>query len=988
MPDFKPGWYRVGSADAQGNTSLLHFESEQSVTAECYLTEDGRKIWVNGTKRPVPWSSTYVFVPNDPNGHWDNKAVAGNKRGGAGGNKSSGSRGASTGKMPCEDASLTCEICDQKGLPILPVRYAVASNDNQTKAPSLRAPFGLGVASIALPEEHAKYTLRLVRQGYLYVFNEKRGQWRGYVVAQGGYLLEYDLEAGPPPDIGAAKPCARMGKAASSRCVMIPDAEKAGKVWMGFSDTAWTPAVLNNNRREAYRTKHMQCIDVGAWVSGSRDQQHSAALDKLVTHVSEFAMPLPPMDFMKPDFLPPLLQSFAYQIRLLGGTPAFSHSLQTFENHSASAHDFMEAAEKAAASLPNQTPALMLAINDPVGVTAEIASLMSSKLQKFLASPAIKWPLVTASTIDSLQGIVKNQEIMRRISLRKDTGNAIMGGPNPSIGLARIFGGEEYRKNADAAAELLTTTSKEEVEKAADDKWNSYLDKMRGGRAAPEYKAKQRSLQQSIKKFDDSTIIPLAEAHKSWITSSGLAGCMECNYDENDPHSGQGYVDSLMLCIQDTQDKKVCFDVYDDWLNAKEIERGNLLLRAVFYNQAEIISKMSAAVGKGVDPSALKTMPWDALISSYAEVLEKLGTSGEDAVVRLMTTMGGPLMGMVDKVFDRGIGPALLAMGVVAGTPVVSVRWQGTKADAIKELILRMQAVNPEVGNIDKFALQNAIDIEMRRSNIYGSPLGRGDFDYLIFTDRSVVEDFPSNMASAHNPARKLAEMSILTEEEIRKKTQLRWKNLAGSNIRIGLLTGIMQTVALGKLADDVDGSMIHERDENRWRRRAGLTALIGTSGELIESWSKNAVVAGGRYARAMPANISKAFGIVGRGLGMVAGAVMAFWDGRRAIQEYEEGNKGVAVLYWMSAIVGVGAMFAFSSIGGASAGTFMGLSATGIGILLVVVAIFIAVLIEFNKDDKLQDWLERSYFGKFEESERYGSFDKQMEELQVALKD
>jgi len=987
MPDFKPGWYQVGAADADGNTTLLHFESEQMVTAECYLTADRRKIWVSGNRRPVPWREGYTYVPNDPKGHWDNKAVAGKKKGGAGADKKPGTQRGSGGKTPCEDASLVCEICDQKGLPIMPLRYAVARNDFETKAPSLREPFGADVTSIALPDEHAKYTLRVLRQGYLYVFNEKRGQWRGYVVSQGGFLLEYDLEAGPPPDVGTAKPCARMSKSASSRCVMIPDAEKAGKIWMGFSDTAWTAAVLENNKREAYRTKHMQCVDVGAWVTGTRNQKHSAALDKLVTHVSEFAMPLPPLDFLKPDFLPPLLQNFTYQIRLLGGTPAFSHSLQAFENASASGHDFIEAAAKAAASLPNKTPALMLAVNDPVGVTAEIASLMSVRLQKFLAEPSIKWPLVTASTIDSLQGIVKNQAIMSRISLRKDSGNMVMAA-NPSMGLARIFGGDEYRKNADGAAELLTTANKAEVERAADEKWNSYLDKLRGGRAAPEYKVKQRALQQSIKKFDESVIIPLAEAHKAWITGSALAGCMECNHDEADPHSGQGYVDSLTLCIQDTQDKKICFDVYDGWLNAKEIDRNNLLVRAMLYNQADIIRSIGAAMSKGFDLSMAKTLPWDALISQYTNAVKAL-EGGKNAGVRLLTSVGGPLMGMVDKVLDRGVGPALLAMGVVAGTPVVKVKWQGTKAEAIKELMLRMQAVNPEIGNIDRFALQNAIDIEMRRSNIYGTPVGRGDFDYLIFTDKSVVEDFPSNVSSAHNPAKKLAEISILTEEEVRKKTQLRWKQLAGSNIRIGFLTAIMQTVALGKLADDVDKSMIHERDENRWRMRAGVTALIGTTSELIESWAKNASVVGSRYARAIPANLGKVLGFVGRGLGMGAGAIMAFWDGRRAIQEYQEGNKGVATLYWISAALGLGAMFALSSWGGSIIGSFgIGLSATGVGVILVFIAIFIAVCIEFNKDDKLQDWLERSYFGKFAESERYGSFEKQMEELEIALKD
>lgn len=983
MPEFKPGWYRVGDADSDGNQTLLHFETEQLVSAECYLTSDGRKIWINGNRRPVPWQKSYAYVPNDPRGHWDNKSAAPNKKSGGGAARVAGAQGRSSGKTPCEDASIACEICDQKGLPILPLRYAVARNDFESKAPSLRQPFGAGVSSITLPDEHAKYTLRVLRQGYLYVFNEKRGQWRGYVVSKGGYLLEYDLLAGPPPDLGEAKPCARMAQSASSRCVMIPDPERAGKLWMGFSDTAWTVAVLENNRKEAYRTKHMQCVDVGAWVSGNRGQLHTSSIDKVVTHVAEFSMPLPPQEFFKPDFVPPLMLSFPYQTRLSGGSPAFSHSLQDFENSSGEAHGLIEAASKSVASLPNGAPAMMLAVNDPVGITAEIASLMSARMQKFLSEPSIKWPLVTASAIDSLRGIVKNQSILSKISNRKDSGNVIMGGPSPAMGLARIFGGEQYRKNADAAAELLTTASKAEVEKAADEKWDSYLDKLRGGKSAPEYKIKQKSLQQAIKKFDDSVIVPLAEAHKCWVTGRALAGCMECNHDEADPHSGQGYVDSLMLCLQDTQDKKLCFDVYDGWLNAKVVDRNNLLLRAIFYNQADVIKQIEAAVGKGVDPSMLKGLPWDALIGAYSNALSHLAEGGQNAVVRLMASVGGPLMGMVDKVFDRGIGPALLAMGVVAGTPVVSVRWQGTKAEAIKELILRMQAINPEIGNVDRFALQSAIDIEMRRSNIYGNPMGRGDFDYLIFTDKSVVEDFPNNVSSSVNPAKKLAEMSVLTEEEVRQKTQLRWKQLAGRNIRIGLLTGIMQTVALGKLADDVDNSMVHEREENRWRMRAGVTALIGTSSELIENWIKNSSVVGSRLARLVPAGITKVIGIIGRSLGMAAGAIMAFWDARRAVQEYSEGNKGVAVLYWISAVAGLGAMFAFSGWGAAVLGSF----ATGIGIILVVVAIFIAILIEFNKDDKLQDWLERSYFGKLSESERYGGLEQQMEELQVALK-
>src|SRR5690606_21093113 len=77
-----------------------------------------------------------------------------------------------------------CPQCTQFGFPIVPVRYAVARNDVsvRNKAPGLRAPYGEGVQQIALPEDTATYTLRLLRNGYLYVFNEAGDEWKAYQV--------------------------------------------------------------------------------------------------------------------------------------------------------------------------------------------------------------------------------------------------------------------------------------------------------------------------------------------------------------------------------------------------------------------------------------------------------------------------------------------------------------------------------------------------------------------------------------------------------------------------------------------------------------------------------------------------------------------------------------------------------------------------------------------------------------------------------------
>ena len=66
----------------------------------------------------------------------------------------------------------------------------------------------------------------------------------------------------------------------------------------------------------------------------------------------------------------------------------------------------------------------------------------------------------------------------------------------------------------------------------------------------------------------------------------------------------------------------------------------------------------------------------------------------------------------------------------------------------------------------------------------------------------------------------------------------------------------------------------------------------------------------------------------------------------------------------------------------------YFGAAATGVGIVLVVLVIVIAVLIEIFKDNKVQDWLRRCYFGKFETSERYQDPELELNELELALND
>ncbi|WP_219820665.1 hypothetical protein, partial [Marinobacter persicus] len=174
--------------------------------------------------------------------------------------------------------------------------------------------------------------------------------------------------------------------------------------------------------------------------------------------------------------------------------------------------------------------------------------------------------------------------------------------------------------------------------------------------------------------------------------------------------------------------------------------------------------------------------------------------------------------------------------------------------------------------------------------------------------------------------------------------------------------------------------------NENRWRHHTGVAALAGTLAETVGKWSEKASQVGSRYALRLERTIGIWLRAGGRLLGIGTGVVMAVWDFRRGLQEFGEGNGWVGTLFIGSALGSSVALIAFSGWGAIVFGSAA--LATGIGIVLVVLVVVIAVLIEIFKDNKLQDWMERCYFGKFDKLERYQGSGIELKELDLALSD
>ena len=90
-----------------------------------------------------------------------------------------------------------CPLCDRQSLLIYPVRYAIACPRGASKAPALTGHFRIDERA---PQSvsTAKYTLRALRAGYLYTYDEKRKLLRAYMVIDNGMLWRFPPGIAPP----------------------------------------------------------------------------------------------------------------------------------------------------------------------------------------------------------------------------------------------------------------------------------------------------------------------------------------------------------------------------------------------------------------------------------------------------------------------------------------------------------------------------------------------------------------------------------------------------------------------------------------------------------------------------------------------------------------------------------------------------------------------------------------------------------------------
>lgn len=876
-----------------------------------------------------------------------------------------------------EPAAKHCPFCEKQGLPILPLRYAVARTDFDSDHPSWKAldlppTFGHGVTDIALPASAAKYTARLLRPGYLYVFNEVRGEWAGYLVTGRGFLYEFDVEDVTPPNPDTIEfSCYRTGEEYIARCITIPDAANAGAVWLGFSDTAWTPAVLEKHRSASYREKHMRKIDASGGYVG---EQHTAALTELVSVVNEFAEggPVPGVpgearrvgSAVDPDtgestplYELPGVAIYSY--------PTFDYSPHEFSGLKHEASGLVEWASQAAGSL---TP-LLVALDDPAAVTQELGSLIQTRYSELISDPEVERKLSVSTAIQQIEAAVKNQAELTEMAAAEQLAANQMQHESWLLNSAvdAIFD-TDLTERSTQRIERLGTVTPQELDRAVEMEWQRYTAKYdEDGRSAW-----QRAFDAKLKALDAQVLSPLAKAHRTWISGDCLARSMECNYDPHDIDSGVVYAHTVLLCLMGTQDKQVCFDQYLEWLesnSAKDVK--NLVLRAMLYNHEPIIEKVQEQLDQTVDPRILS---WPSLIGLYDRSLAVLTDDGKAIAAHLVEQLMGPLMKALDRAAEsqavRAVG---LALGLVARRAVVSVTETGSKKRFRAALIRQMLRLQANGVEISQHQMQRAVSAELRRLQARGiSMQGNGRQTWTLMVDPDRISQIPAHV-SGQTRANQLAR-SLMTPTQFEDSEIARWRRVIDTDVRLGAVGSVLEALCLTKLWKDVAEAMPHEQNEANRRFGVGVIATISSTTETTGKFLKNRFAGSLRYARL--SSTGRIMTKLGGRAAVIAGVVMAVFDGVKAIEEYGERNYGMAIAYIGSAVLGVGLIIALA-IGGPVA--------IALGAILLALLFGITILIEHFKDNKFQDWLERCHeWGKLT-SQRYPDLELEMNALEKA---
>ncbi|MPV69208.1 T6SS effector BTH_I2691 family protein [Burkholderia sp. BE17] len=846
-----------------------------------------------------------------------------------------------------------CPLCDRQSLLIYPVRYAIACPRGASKAPALSGNFRIdGRAPQAVAT--AKYTLRALRPGYLYTYDEKRKKLAAYMVLDDGIMWNFPPDVTPPPgdaENALTQGCAMNGDLAFEsfgRCVSVehtPGSDEATNLWIGWSNVRWTKDLAHNKINDAaWRKQHMQCINVPAMLAGgATDTGEFQATQSKIAH-------------------------FAMDAQAMKAAFGFSNRAPKDEIRLRQ-RNVAKRIGDAMAESPNKK-GFVVAVNDPVGLTNDLAELTVPNLNNGF-DEQVYWKWTSAQLLERAEaGIRANAKTVTGLTYGTSKTIADANAVNMKVGAPiapdaigffhvmrswiRTGSFEQAVKEEERKTENVPATQEEAANEAweeaafkvgPDGKRTSVLDEDAVKHFPQEY---QRALEAFKPKWQ-----PLVQAHADWLKSQLLAEWMAGVHDSQDLRSGYAYSESCAQVIGSAVGTEPCKKALDDWLNGQASNIRNLYARALMFNQDTLMKAADAQV-HGSD------IQYENFLNLYKEAFKKIENLGNAANLRdrLIVTTANQIVGVLTKA-TRGaaLGFVTIRLAIQSGVRL--------KPSQVSKLAIR------------DWALQQARELGVKldgnrtEQRASATQVGKQVLRTAPPSDPNVVAYEMDVDALVRDG--KLEASAIKAVRVPGVDTAKKWLGSA-REFNLGVVTVIFQMATLTFAAKDWAGSDQFSQGETGLKAVGAVVSIVGT---VIETASETVAKA---PAHPLSAFIMKQWAgasewaevgaKVGRGLGALAGIVLAGYDIFKNMPEsYANKEYGLTTLYAFSGVLGVYvAVAAFFSL--------------PLFWPALVLSILVGIAIALFKASALKDWVSRC---KFSKGEHYDSLEAELKAFNSA---
>lgn len=488
-----------------------------------------------------------------------------------------------------------CKFCDKRGLLWLPLRYGAVGSAQPAalnSLPKLSGKLGQGVSDLALT--HAKYAVRMLRAGYLYVLIERKGikYWDAYKVLEDAFLYKFNPEE--PPRTEPTFSCDRSTCGINASMVAIPEALEVPNVWSLFTPTPLTKAKLDEYKVNAAKyvgEGKLQTFSPAGWLQGSTLQPHTLLAPELFTQVAEyllFAQPGNPYESVLGKALE--VQLFPAGKDAYAGTPpddkgqyfgrlgGLYNTIRRIGHTAFVLHDHIGLTQE----LNDFRNAPLEGLEHYLAATDEYGASNQQRLQVHEAIEEVKTGLHAGIVNDSHEFLAQHEASSDQFFERR----------RALAHQLRLQGraGDAAALEADVDRSLKTRAANYEAEivhakqRAAATWKNKYENRLDTGEMTSFYVALN-----SRSKTAFEVGASRAEDHLKWFESNRLVSAFDV-FDKANSSSGYNFAMESALCSLGLSSCKLGEDKIDAWINAPQVDRKNLYMRGLYYNNDELIA--------------------------------------------------------------------------------------------------------------------------------------------------------------------------------------------------------------------------------------------------------------------------------------------------------------------------------------------------------------------------------------------------------------